>query len=234
MSEVVGAAVMPQSKSVFERIIGVFVSPESTMQDIAARPTWVVPLILIMLSSAVSGFFLKEAILQTQFEALEKRNMPAEQMEQARAMTESMIKYTAPVMPLIFTPLMYVIIAGVLLFTGNVILGGQTKFSTLFATSSWSGLISLLGSLIAVPVMVNRGTLDSPTSLSLFLSPDDKGTFLHNLLGQFDLFWIWWVVVLGFGFAAAYKFSTRKAMTTIFTLWAIYVLIATGLKSLFS
>jgi hypothetical protein len=229
----VGAAVMPQAKSPIERMIGVFVSPEATMQDIAARPSWVLPLIIIMVVSGLSGFFLQDAILQTQLEAMEQRNMSAEQIEQARSTMEKVIPYTAPLLPLIFTPLMYLIIAGVLMLAGNVILGGETKFSTLFATTCWSGMISILGSLITVPIMLKRQVMESATSLSTLLSPDSKDTFLYNLFSQIDLFWIWWVVVIGFGFAAAYKFSTRKAMATVFTLWAIYVVIAVALKTIF-
>jgi len=230
----VGAAALPQSKSVFERIVGIFVSPEPTMQDIAARPSWVLPLIIVALAAALSGFFLKDVILQTEIEKLEQKNMPAEQIEQARSTMEKVIPYMAAAMPFIFTPLMYLCIAGVLMLMGNVILGGETKFSTLFSVTCWSGVITVLSSLINVPLMINRQTMESATSLSLLLSPDNKDSFLYSLFTKIDLFWIWWVVVLGFGFAAAYKFSTRKAMTTVFILWAIYVVVATALGSMFS
>jgi hypothetical protein len=230
----VGAAAVPQAKNPFERIIGVFVSPEPTMQDIAARPSWLIPLIILMVIGAFSGFFLKEVILQSQLEAMEKRNMTAEQIEQARPMMEKMMTYTAPLMPLIVTPLMYLVIAGVLMFVGSVILGGEARFASLFSVTCWSGMISVLGSIINIPVMANRQVMESATSLSILLSPDAKDTFLYNLLSQIDLFWIWWVVVLGFGFAAAYKYSTRKAMTTVFVLWAIFIAISVGIKSMFS
>lgn len=230
----VGAAVMPQAKNPIQRLIGVFVSPESTMQDIAARPSWVVPLIILMLSGALSGFFLKEAILQTQLEAMEKRNMTAEQIEQARPMMEKMMTYTAPLAPLVTTPIFYAIIAGVLMFVGNVILGGESKFSQLFAITCWSGMISVLGSIINVPIMAKKMVIESATSLSSLLPSEENKTLLYHLFSQIDLFWIWWVAVIGFGVAAVYKFSTRKAMTTVFTLWAIYVVIAVALKSIFS
>jgi hypothetical protein len=229
-----GAAVMPQAKSPIERLIGVFVSPEPTMQDIAARPTWVVPLIILMLVGALSGYFLKDTILQTQLQGMEKRNMTAEQIEQARPVMEKMMTYTAPLAPLITTPIFYVIIAGVLMLVGNLILGGETRFPTIFSVTCWSGMISVLSSLINVPVMVNRQVMESATSVASLFPAEESPSFFHNLLGQIDLFWIWWVVVLGFGIAAAYKFSTRKAMTTVFILWAIFAVVAAAIKSMFS
>jgi hypothetical protein len=230
----VGAAVMPQAKSWLQRLVGIFASPESTMQDIAARPSWVLPLIIVTIVGSASAFFLKDVILQTQLEAMEKRNMTPEQIEQARPMMEKMMTYTVPLVPLITTPLFYLAIAGLLMFTGNVILGGEAKFSQLFSITCWSGIITALSSLINVPIMVNKGVMESATSLSSLLPSEENKTLLYNLFSQIDLFWIWWVAVIGFGVAAVYKFSTRKAMATVFTMWVIYVVIAVALKSIFS
>jgi hypothetical protein len=230
----VGAAVMPQSKNWLQRVVGVFVSPESTMQDIAARPSWVLPLVILMLSGALSGFFLKEAIMQTQLEAMEKRNMTAEQMQQAQPMMEKWINIASVAMPIITTPLFYLLIAGLLMFTGNVILGGEAKFSQLFAVTCWSGMISVLGSIINVPIMANKVVMESATSLSSLLPSEENKSLLYHLFSQIDLFWLWWVAVIGFGVVAVYKFSTRKAMTTVFTMWVIYVVIAVAIKSIFS
>ncbi|MGH7455659.1 MAG: YIP1 family protein [bacterium] len=230
----VGAAVVAQAKGPLERLIGVFVSPASTMQDIAARPSWIVPLIIVTLVGALGAFFLKDVILQTQLEAMEKRNMTAEQIEQARPTMEKVMNITVPLIPLITTPLFYLIIAGLLMFVGNVILGGEAKFSSLFAITCWSGLISVLGSVINIPIMAKKMVMESATSLSSLLPSEENKTLLYHLFSQIDLFWIWWVAVIGFGVAAVYKFSTRKAMTMVFTLWAIYVVIAVALKSIFS
>jgi hypothetical protein len=229
-----GAAVMPQAKSPVERIIGVFISPESTMQDIAARPSWLLPLLIIVIVATAGTFFLKDAILQTQLEAMEKRNMTAEQIEQARPMMEKMMGITAPLFGALGTVVFYLFVAGLGMLVGSVILGGETKFSTIFAVTCWSGMIGVLSSLVNIPVMAKRQAMESATSLGILLSPDAKGSFFYNLLSKIDLFTIWWIVVLGFGFAVAYKFSTRKAMTTVFVVWAIVAVATAALQSMFS
>lgn len=232
MSETIGAAVMPQSKSVFERIIGIFVSPEPTMQDIAARPSWLLPLLLVTVISAAGTYFLKDVIVQQEIEKMQQKNMPEEQIQQAMPFMDKM-GIIAPITVLVFTPVFYLIIAGVAMFIGNVILGGETKFSTLFAVTCWSGIITVLSSLINIPVMANRQSMESATSLGSFFAAGENKTFFHHLFSQVDLFMLWWVAVLGFGVAAAYKFSTKKAMTMVFVVWAIFALGGAAFKSMF-
>jgi len=232
MSEAVGAAVMPQSKGVFERIIGIFVSPEPTMQDIAARPSWLLPLLLVTVVSTAGTYFLKDVIVQQEIEKMHQKNMTEEQIQQAMPFMD-MMGIIAPVSTLIVMPIMFLVFAGVGMFVGNVIMGGETKFSTLFSIVSWSGMITVLSYLINIPVMANRQTMESATSLGSFFAAAENKTFFHHLLGQIDLFALWWVAVLGFGIAAAYKFSTKKAMTMVFVVWAIFALGSAGFKSLF-
>ena len=94
-------------------------------------------------------------------------------------------------------------------------------------------MITVLSYLINIPVMADRQTMESATSLGSFFAAEENKTFFHHLLSQVDLFAIWWVAVLGFGVAAAYKFSTRKAMTMVFVVWAIFALGAAVFKSMF-
>lgn len=234
MSETIGAVAMPQSKGAFERIIGIFISPAETMRDIAARPTWLLPLILITVVSCVGSIFLKDAIVQQQIEGMRKKNMTEEQIQQALPMMEKIMTYTVPIFGLIMPPIIYLVLTGIGMFVGSVILGGETKFSTLFAVSCWSGLISVLSSLVNIPVMVSRVSMESATSLGSFFASEENKTFIHHLLGQIDLFMIWGLVVVGFGVAAAYKFSTKKAMTMVFVIWAIFAIGGAIFKSMFS
>jgi hypothetical protein len=120
------------------------------------------------------------------------------------------------------------------MFVGNTILGGEGKYKTVFSMVCWSGLISLLSSIVNIPVMKSKGVMETATNLASFLSPDDNKSVFYYFLSQIDLFTIWWLVVLGFGMAAVYRFSTNKGMTAAFGLWAIYLVVAVGIKAIFS
>lgn len=227
----VNASVSPKPMGVFERFIGVFTSPAATMRDIAAHPTWLPPMIIAVLVALVFSIFSQDLILERQRTEVRKRN--PEMTEQQLAVMEKMTKISTPIMAVVMTPIVYLLIGGVLLFTGNVLLGGEAKFKTLFATASWSGVISVLSTLINAPVMKARGVLESATSLAFLLPPEDNETPLYFLLSQIDLFTLWWVIVLGFGFAAAYKFTTQKSMTVLFIWWAALAAVGFGVKMMF-
>lgn len=226
------ATVTPKPKSFFERLIGVFTSPQTTMQDIAARPSWLIPLILVMAAALAFTFYTQDLIIETQRTETLKRN-PNMTEEQVAGM-EKVMKITTPIFAVAGTGIFYLAIGGLLMFTGNILLGGQTKFKTLFSTVCWSGVITLASTLINAPVMKARGVMESATSLAGLLPSGDSKSLLHTLLSQIDLFNIWWVAVIGFGFAAAYRFSTKKSMITVFVWWAIFVAIGVAIKTMTS
>jgi len=163
--ETMGASVaaVAATKSVLERIIGIFTSPRATMEDIAARPTWVLPLILVVVASMASGYFLQDVIADNAIAQMREKNqdIPDEQIE----MTVKWTKISSWVAPIIATPIIYLFLAGVLMLVGSVILGGEAKFKPLFSMACWSGIITILSSLVNVPVMISRGVMESATSL---------------------------------------------------------------------
>lgn len=225
------SVVAVQPKNVFERILGIFINPRETMDDIAARPTWVVPIVLLILTSALSVFLLQDVIMDKAVVEMTKSNpnMTQEQIDQAMPF----VKGVTWISVLVGVPIINLLIAGLFIFIGNVILGGQTNFKAAFSVTSWSGVISVLGSLVLIPILRAKGELVSATSLS-FLDPSgDEGAPLFFLLSQIDLFRLWGMIVLGLGFAAAYKFSSKKGVTTALVVWGIFVVIGTALKAIF-
>lgn len=220
-----------QPKSVFDRIVGVFINPRETMDDIVARPAWIVPLVLLLLTSVVFMYFMQELILAQAETGMTASNpeMTQAQIDQARPFIKGMTWVSA----IVGAPIFYLILAAVFLFAGNVILGGQTNFKTAFSVVCWSGMISLLSSAVMIPVSLAKDEFTSVTSLSFLDSSRDLGSPLFFLLSQLDLFTIWLVVVIGLGFAAAYKFSSQKGIATAFTAWGIFVVIGVALKAIF-
>ncbi len=224
-----------QAMSIFERFIGVFVSPQATFQNIARNPNWIFPLLLVTLAGAVSGYFLQDAIVNMAREQITQNpNLSPEQIEEAAASVEKFTRITAWLMPLLTTPIMFLAIAGILMLTGNVFLGAEARFSQVFSVVTWSSVITILSSIVNVPFMRAQGVLNSLTNLT-FLAPNaDFKSATFFLLQQLDLFYIWWVVLMGMGIAAVYQFTVKKGITIVASWWLVYILVSLGFKSLFS
>ncbi|MGH7491544.1 MAG: Yip1 family protein [bacterium] len=220
---------LPQSQNLINRIIGIFTSPRATMDDIVARPSWLVPLVITVIAVGISSYLLKELIVDQALEEMARDGkVTQEQMDAAVPWIEKSVL----ILPLIFMPIMSLLLAGVFMFVGNVILGGEARFKTAFSVICWSGIILLLSSIVNIPLMLSRGDMASPTSLA-FLAGDDKGSPMFFLFSQLDLFYFWWVAIMGIGFAAAYKFANQKGIITAFACWAVFIALGMGLKAIF-
>src|SRR5512134_3421609 len=98
------AAAVPQSQSVLSRILGIFTSPRETMDDIVARPSWIVPLVILVVAVGISSYLLKDLIVDQALEGMaQEGKMTQEQMDATIPFIEKSTLFA----PLIFMPIMY-------------------------------------------------------------------------------------------------------------------------------
>ncbi len=234
MSEETASAADAAEASVAQRMYGVFFSPKATFADIARRPDWVFPFVIGIVTSVLSGYFLQDVIWEVTREQMQNNpNISPEQLEQTLQAAETWVRYSSWIMPLITTVLMYVVIAALLLFSGNVLLGGEARFVQVFSVVCWSSLVNVVNSLVNVPLMRSRGELASATNLT-FLAPEaEMQSVTYFLLSQLDLFYLWWVALLGMGLAAVYNYTTQKGITIVASWWVLYIIIASVFKLIF-
>jgi hypothetical protein len=238
MSEVTPAAAEapPQEKpsNPFSRIVGVFVSPSSTFADIARRPDWIVPILLLLLVSYTSVFMIAGKVdFNTVYrQALEAQHMAPEQQERALRIATTVgksIMYVAP-----FFSIGGLVIAAALLFLGLRMLGGQLTFLQSFAVTAYAWMPHVLAGIIGVIVSLSRKTIgieDMQTlvhSSPAFLVSMKTNPVLFNFLSTIDLFSIWVIVLLTIGLSIAARVSKAKAFAVVITLWAMYVLFRVG------
>ncbi|MDZ7261257.1 MAG: YIP1 family protein [candidate division KSB1 bacterium] len=221
---------------VFQKIVGVFSSPRQTFESVNRKPDWVVPLVIVLLVSLVISILVTPIAMQEglemQREMMKERGMSDEQIDNALAIGQKVGKITGPIMAVIVILVVLLIVAAVLMFGGNVILGGTTNFKKVFSVICYSSLIGSLGGLIKLPLMLSKQSVKVSFSLATFLSEDASKTFLYKLLSKIELFTIWELAVLSIGLAVIYKFTTKKAATLVVSLWIIWVVISVGLGSL--
>ena len=144
------------------------------------------------------------------------------------------IGYIAAAAISIVIPIVLAIISGILLGVFNALLGGDATYKQVFAIVSHAGLITVLQTIVALPLDYVTETLSSPTTLGVFAPFLDETSFLARLLGTIDLFQIWWLVVLAIGLGVLYKRRTGPIATSLLTVYAVIIVAIAAVRSALS
>jgi hypothetical protein len=230
------------------RITGVFIDPKKAFADIAARPRWIVPVVLLILAAMAFTYTYtsrvgwERYIRQTMENNPSMQNLPADQRE-ARIQTGAKF---APIVgyvgSLLFVPIGALVIGGALLLVCKMMGAGALNFKQMFAISAYSMLPGLISSILAIIVMFIKNpeefNLQNPLAFNLgaFMEPPpNSGKFLYSLATSIDLFSFWTILLLAVGISvAARKFPFSKAVVAVVLPWALYVLIKSAWAGAFS
>jgi hypothetical protein len=220
-------------------------------------PLIIVSAVLIVLPYFFLDISLDEAERQMEKSkrmVLDNPDFPEDRLEQAR---ENFAKYEGKIEDArnhpfafrniwmkILIPIMYCVMAaffaGILLLIGNFGMGGSVKFSAMFTMVMLTYLIGgngffmnmlpgvgSLELLVKTPMIVMRGSTDVILSPGLFF--DQIDSFTKQFFNQLDVFRVWGMVVMGFGFAKLYKKSTGSGIAAVVFPWMILVAVAAAL-----
>ena len=119
-------------------------------------------------------------------------------------------------------------------------MGGKVKFFQMFTMVMMTYLIGGNGFFMnSIPgvgtleLMVKAPLILLKESTNLVLSPglmfDEIDTFFKQFLNQLDIFRIWGMVVMGFGFAKLYNKSTATGIMAVGFPWLILVSVGAAL-----
>lgn len=211
--------------NVLQRILGVFVSPGETFANIDRKPDCLAPMILVVLASLVSTYFILPIVLPEsmalQEEKMLEQGMSREQVDKAMEIGAPIGKAMGLASAVIGTVVWMLVAALALWFVGNVILSGQTSYLKVFSVYTYTSVIGVLEAIIKTPLIVMKGSADIQLNCSVFLPAEQSQTLLYYVLQGLDVFVIWRFAVLAIGFVAIYKFSLQKAGWTMVVLFLI-------------
>ncbi|HEV2416371.1 MAG TPA: YIP1 family protein [Terriglobia bacterium] len=235
-----------QEMSAAARFFGVFTEPSKTFADIARKPGFWAPLIVLIVFSFVSVETLihkvgMEQIVRHSIEVSGRAStMSPEQMQTAVSQGAKFAGIITPIAGLIGIPILIFIISAIGLLILKVIFGSTTSFKTAFSVTAHAYLPLVLASILAIivilfgdPANMNPQNL-TPTNIGFFLSRQSAGSALYSLATSIDFFSFWVLGLLGIGFSATTgrKVKPKSMFFAFLVLWAIYVLIRAGLSLL--
>jgi membrane protein, antimicrobial resistance system len=230
-------------KNVFARIAGVLFAPTETFEDIARKPDVLAPLILLLVLGYVCTFVLMpiidwDSVVTAQTEAMRAKNPNIDNatIERVEGMTRTMGRIMGYIGP-IFGVIAWLVVAGVL-FLAFRLMGGQGTFKQAFSVTLYSWIPLTICSILMSIISYAKGSFNpmlAPVivkSNPAFLVDMKEKAALFSLLSAFDLFTIWTLILLVFGFAIVSKFSKAKSAAIIVSLWLVAVLVKAGFAAL--
>ncbi len=230
--------VQPEEKpmSGVSKVFNLFFEPRKVFQSLNLKPTWIVPYIIVALLSIGFFYYTYPYIMDQQVQRIENNDRIP---QQAKGEIIEKLKEQShpPLWQLGIAPagtlVTFVIIAAVLFFVFNVLLGGDSSYRRVFSLYCYSSLVAIPSMIVKFPLIMAKGNMNVQTSPALVLSPDSQGSFLYSVLSSFDVFTIWQVILLSIGLGVMYKFSTKKAFVAVLILWMIWIGLKSGLGSVF-
>jgi hypothetical protein len=241
-TDIEAPAAGPKSNAL-QRIAGVLFTPAATFAEIARRPDILGPLLLFLVVSYATTFIISprldwDAVTQMQIEVMKEKNpdlsdQDLERFSRINASMGKVMRFVGPALVL----LMLVVIAGVLLLAVRLF-GGEGNFKQALSTTLYGWIPMLISGIVLTIVAVFAGKVNPVTMASLvksnpsFLVDMKEQPALFTLLSSIDVFTIWTILLLVFGFAALSRLSRGKTAAIIVTLFVVVLAVRMAIAAL--
>ena len=215
-----------ESKTVIQRIWGVFVTPRATFtaltQSIGMWDLLAPFLILLVLSLGSQALIGPLAFEEQQQRILQREDIPDEQKDAILERMEGALnrpsRYLLGGITIIAW---YAILGGVVMFFGAFILGGQGTYKNTLAVVLYAGLVGVVEWIVKIPLILQTGTTKVETGLALLLPGSLDGTLIYRFFHSLDFFAMWKVFLVALGVALVYKVEEKKARIVLFGAWVL-------------
>ena len=236
----------PPPMGEFSRLMGVFFEPKKTFTDIAARPSWLVPALVVIVANILLIYLFNSHVGWEPYMHRLMDNNP--QMQRlAPDVRQRIFERQLQVVPIfsyvggvLFVPLAFLIGGGLILGIVKGLLGVPMRFGQMFAIMAfaWLPRVIYAGLSIIVMFLKNPEDFDIQNSFAsnpgAFMDPDKSSKFLYTLASQMDVFSIWVILLIATGIKAAggKRISFGGALFAVMLPWVVYVLGRAGVAGL--
>jgi len=219
-------------------MLGIVTAPRATFERLLTRPAWFGVLavttaivamftVLPMTTEAGRQATIDQQLTQMKSFGIQTNDQMVERMEaQARFMP-----YTTAASIIVISPIMVLIVAGILFAIFNAALGGEAAFKQLFSVIVHAGVISTLSAVFSGTINYFRGATGSVANLGALLPMLPEDSFVGHLMGTIDVFLLWYVIVLAIGLAVLYRRKTQPIAIGLLVFYGVIALVVALIKT---
>jgi len=219
------------------RLTGIFFSPGKAFADIARRPRWWVPVLLIAILGTVyiNAFTQRvgwESVIRKALEQTPNgQNMTAEQRQQAITVGARIYQYFGYGGSAVGTLFYIFIVAVIMLFLFDTLMSAGVGLKRMMAIVAYSCLPMLIQTALSMVVLFLKDPeefdLQNPLMFNVgaFLSRESPAA-LRAVGSSIDFFSIWIMILIAIGVStAARKISFGKALAGVMLPWLLFVIL---------
>jgi hypothetical protein len=245
----------PEELSSTDAMVGVFTEPGETFESISRTPQrnyWILPTIIFIVMNLIATFitFSDPEILgnmmdermdsarETIEEKVKNNEMSREEGNQAIEMQE---KFSDPSSPFfiaigygagVIGPFFQLFILGLVYFLGLKMLKSEATYTSILNVIGLAFLISGIQHLGSSLLSIITGKM-STASLGLLLSSEQVGSSVYSMITSFDLFSIWFFIVVSIGIIKIGRINTTQGYGMVFGLWIIWTILTSFISAAF-
>ncbi|HVR43089.1 MAG TPA: YIP1 family protein [Thermoanaerobaculia bacterium] len=220
------------------RIAGLVTDPAGTMREVAERPDWLVPLLIILVISVTLNVI---AVPRVDFEIdmreqLAKSNLSEQEVEEAVERVAAFQKIAAPVTAASVVIILLALSALYLLLSR--IFGGEGTFRQFFAVTCYAWMVQLVKSILAIILLIRAGTVTADqvgallkSNLAFLADPSDQ-PMLYAVLSSIDLFNFAALALMVLGFGHASRLGKERFAAIVIASYVLWILVKVGFASL--
>lgn len=241
----------PESIALTDAMTGVITEPGDTFEAVkisGKRNYWLIPIIIFAVISLVLSFLvmndeeLYSEIKTKQTQVLKERldkavkegKMTQEQMNENMEKADKMFSKSNPLFYVF--PLLGIVNVFIALFFRGLIFWGVLKL--LKGTASYMLVICILGlasiidsiqSIINTVLAIFLGKLNANIGPALLFSKESIGDTMMTFISHFDIFNIWYLIIVGIGLAKVSSLKSVQTIPIVFGLWLVWICAVTFL-----
>lgn len=228
------------------RLIGALVAPGKTFRSIAERPTWAVPLVVLVLLSAVLGFVSSK---RTDYREVITQTVRARGRDVSEAQLEpqiEMMEKAGPAISAAGAPVAVVLVtllAALLYWLAFKLMGSDFPYQSSLAVTLYASMPAVVSLLLSIPVILSKESIGYDDlkrsgggtflqSNLAFLAAEDAPGWLTALYASVDFFSLWSLVLTVIGFRAVTRLSAKAVTATAVVVWLVFVAVRVGFAAL--
>lgn len=234
------------SKSFLSRIAGVFVEPGITFEDIAKRPDFVAPLILLILvaisvvETMLTKVGMENVVMRALTQSGQAAKMSTAQLAQAVHRSAAIAGVFAQISAVLGVPIFMLVVAGFGMVVLRGFFGSEAKFKQVFSATCYAYMPSIVGGVMAVAVMLFGDPANfnpqspAPTNLGFFLNPLTTSHAVLSLASSLDVIILWFLILLAMGLSRVTqkKVKTSSLFMIFAGAWILLVIVKVGFAML--